>query len=136
VRNTGSYAAPAVDVEDTGDSHLRSTHEVTGYPVHTNDGEIGRVEDFIVDDETWTIRYLVVDTRNWWPGKKVPVSPQWIKRVNWSEANVFVSFSRDAVKHSPDFTEESLMTRDDEAGLYRHDHHEGYWSEEFSGKSR
>ena len=136
VRDSGPWAAPAVDEEDTGDSHLRSTHEVTGYPIHATDGEIGHVEDFIIDDETWTIRYLVVDTRNWWPGKKVLVSPQWIESVDWSEAKVFVNLSRDAIKQSPEYTEESLMTRDYEAGLHQHYHHEGYWSEEFSGKTR
>ena len=53
------------------DPHLRSTHHVTGYHIQAEDGEIGHVEDFIIDDKTWTIRYLVIDTRNWWPGAKV-----------------------------------------------------------------
>ena len=43
-------------------------------------------DDFVIDDESWAIRYLIVDTRNWFPGKKVLVSPQWIRRVSWSEA--------------------------------------------------
>jgi uncharacterized protein YrrD len=50
--------------------HLRSTHEVRGYHIQAADGEIGHVEDFIIDDETWAIRYLIIDTRNWWPGKR------------------------------------------------------------------
>ena len=53
---------------------------MTGYHIEATDGGIGHVKDFIIDDETWAIRYLEVDTRNWWPGKKVLVSPQWINR--------------------------------------------------------
>ena len=56
---------------------------VDGHHIQATDGEIGHVEDFIIDDETWAIRYLIVDTQNWWPGKKVLVSPQWIERVSW-----------------------------------------------------
>jgi hypothetical protein len=67
------------------DPHLRSTDEVTGYHLVALDGEIGHVDDFIIDDETWAIRYLVVATRNWWPGKKVLISPKWIESVSWEE---------------------------------------------------
>jgi len=58
------------------DPHLRSMKEVTGYNIQALDDSVGHVEDFIIDDDTKAIRYLIVDTRNWWPGKKVLVSPQ------------------------------------------------------------
>ena len=74
------------------DRHLRSSHEVTGYHLQALDGEIGHIEDFVIDDETWTIRYLIVGTKNWWPGKKVLVAPHWIERVSWSESKVFIMF--------------------------------------------
>jgi uncharacterized protein YrrD len=116
--------------EKTWDSRLRSTHDVSGHHIQAADGEIGHVEDFIIDDETWAIRYLVIDTRNWWPGKKVLVSPHWIERVSWSESKVFVNLSRDAIKESPEYTEESLLTRDYETGLHRHYDQPGYWENE------
>ena len=106
--------------EKAWDPHLRSTHDVSGYHIHAADGEIGHVEDFIIDDETWAIRYLIIDTRNWWPGKKVLISPQWIERVSWSESKVFVNLSREAIKQSPEYTEESLPTRDYETELHLH----------------
>jgi uncharacterized protein YrrD len=112
------------------DFHLRSTHNVTGYHIQAIDGEIGHVEDFIIDDQTWAIRYLIVDTRNWWPGKKVLVSPQWIERVSWNESKVFVNLSRETVKQSPEYMEESLLTRDYESGLHRHYDRQGYWVNE------
>ena len=120
--------------EKAWDPHLRSTHDVSGYHIQAADGEIGHVEDFIIDDETWAIRYLVIDTRNWWPGKKVLVSPQWIERVSWDESKVFVNLSRETIKQSPEYTEESLLTRDYETGLHRHYNRQGYWVDEPAAK--
>jgi hypothetical protein len=61
--------------QESTDTHLRSTEAVTGYGIEAADGEIGHVEGFVLDDESWAIRYMEVATRNWWPGKKVLVSP-------------------------------------------------------------
>jgi hypothetical protein len=116
------------------DPHLRSTYAVTGHHIQALDGEVGHVEDFIIDDETWAIRYLVVDTHNWWPGKKVLVSPQWIERVSWGERKVFVNLSREAIKQSPEYTEETLLTRDYETGLHRHYKRQTYWVDELAAK--
>jgi len=112
------------------DRHLRSTHEVAGYHLQALDGEIGHVSDFIIDDETWAIRYLIINTGNWWPGKKVLVSPHWIERVSWNESKVFVNLSRDTIKESPEYTEDSLITREYEIELHRHYDRPGYWIDE------
>ncbi len=114
----------------TWDPHLRSTHEVSSYHIQASDDEIGHVDDFIIDDETWAIRYLIIDTQNWWPGKKVPVSPKWIERVSWEESKVFVNLTRQTIKQSPEYTEDSLLTRDYETGLHRHYNRQGYWVDE------
>ena len=116
------------------DPHLRSTHDVSGHGIQAADGEIGHIEDFIIDDETWAIRYLIIATRNWWPGKKVLVSPQWIDRVSWSESKVFVNLSREAIKQSPEYTDESLLTRDYETELHRHYNRQGYWVDKPAAK--
>jgi len=116
--------------EKAWDPHLRSTHEVSSYRIQAEDGEIGHVEDFILDDKTWAIRYLVIDTRNWLPGKKVLVSPQWIERVSWNESKVFVNLTREAIKLSPEYSEGSLVTRAYETGLHEHYNRRGYWVDE------
>jgi len=115
--------------EKDRDSHLRSTHEVSGYHIQALDGEIGHVEDFIIDDETWTIRYLIVDTRNWWPGKKVLVSPLWIERVSWSESKIYVDLPLEAIKQAPEYTKEFLLTRDYETILHIHYSRKVYWTD-------
>lgn len=112
------------------DPHLRSTRNVAGYHIEATDGMVGHVADFIIDDETWEIRYLVIDTKNWWPGKQVLVSPRWIDRVSWSESKVFVSLSRETIKNAPEYTEDALLTRDYETGLHRHYDRPGYWVDE------
>lgn len=86
-----------------GDPHLRSTNEVKGYKLHAADGEIGAVEDFIVDDSTWSIQFLVIDTGNWIPGKKVLIAPRWIKEISWEHSTVNVDITIDAVKNSPEY---------------------------------
>ena len=120
--------------EKAWDPHLRSTHNVSGYHIQAADGEIGHVDDFIIDDETWAIRYLVVDTRNWWPGNKVLISPKWIERVSWNESKVFVNLTREKIKLSPEYAEESLPTRDYETKLHRHYDRQGYWVDDPAAK--
>jgi len=92
------------DTEHTDDNpHLRSTQEVTGYNIQATDGDIGEVEDFIIDDETWKIYFLVVETGNWFSGKKVLISPKWIKDVKWQEQKVTINHAKDEVKNSPEY---------------------------------
>jgi len=120
--------------EKAWDPYLRSTDDVTGHHIQAADGEIGHVDDFVIDDETWTIRYLIVDTRNWWPGKKVLISPQWIERVSWLESKVFVNLPCETIKQAPEYTKESLVTREYENSLYRHYNRRGYWVDEHRGR--
>lgn len=80
------------------DSHLRSMREVMGYHIRARDGEIGHVEDFVVDDQSWAITGLVVDTRNWWPGRTVVVPAGAIASVDWLSAEVVVTLSREDIK--------------------------------------
>jgi len=115
--------------EKAWDPHLRSTNDVCGHNIQAADGEIGHVEDFIIDDETWAIRYLIIDTRNWWPGKKVIISTKWIEKVSWIESKVFVDVSRETIRQSPEYTEESLLTREYETMLHRHYKRQKYWGD-------
>lgn len=86
-----------------GDPHLRSTRRVTGYHIQANDGVIGHVDDFIIDDATWDIRYLVVDTGKWLPGRKVLLATDRTTRVSWEESKIFTLLTRDQVKNSHEY---------------------------------
>jgi hypothetical protein len=87
----------------TSGHRLRSVHQVTGYAIEAVDGAIGHVEDFVLDDENWRIRFVLVDTRNWWAGKKVFVGPERIRGVDWDEAKVQVDLTRAEIQLSPEF---------------------------------
>jgi uncharacterized protein YrrD len=115
------------------DPDLRSTHNVSGHHVEASNGEIGHVEDFIIDDETWAIRYLIVDTKDWLPGKKVLISPKWIERVSWREKQVVVSLTREAIQQAPGYTDSPPLTRDQETALHRHYDRPGYWQADDGG---
>lgn len=109
------------------DSHLQSTDDMTGYQIHAHDGDIGHVTDFVLDDESWAIRYLVVDTGSWWPGKKVLLAPSWIECVKWAEAKVYTHLARAAIQAGPAYDAKVPITRDYEVELFAHYGQPKYW---------
>lgn len=88
---------------EEGDPHLRSVRELTRYHIQARDDEIGHVEDFIVDEREWIIRFIVADTRNWLPGKRVLLSPDWIVGVSWDTRKVRFDLPRDLIEHAPPY---------------------------------
>jgi hypothetical protein len=128
--------AALTTVEEEGDPHLRSTKEVMGYVIHALDGEIGHVGDFIVDDRSWEIRYLVVDTGGWWPGKKVLVPPEWIERVSWPDAAVEIDLHRETIKNGPEWDPDTPISRDFEDRLFGYYGRPRYWQREEAAVSR
>ena len=120
-------AATAMPPPHGGDPSLRSTRNVTGYYIEATDGDIGHVDDFIVDTTAWAIRYMLVDTRNWWPGKKVLVSPEWINEVSWPDSRVYVDMSKEAIKSAPEYDPNQPVARDYETRLFGHHNRRVYW---------
>lgn len=107
---------------DTDDPHLRSSRQITGYYIHAVNGEIGHVDDFIVDDEIWKISYLVVKTKNWLPSKKVLISPEWIREINWADETVYIDLSREEISESPEFDPSEPLNAEYENALKNHYH--------------
>ena len=114
--------------EDEGNA-LRSVREVADYAAKARDGDIGHVEEFVMEDNSWIIRYMVVDTRNWMPGRKVLVSPEWIDSVKWPERRVALGLSRESVKHSPEYDPRQPVNREYEKRLYDYYGRPVYWTE-------
>jgi hypothetical protein len=102
------------------DPHLRSCEEVAGYHLHANDGEIGHVDTFLIDEETWEIRYLIVSTSNWWIGHKVLISPRWITRLDWNAQTLSVDLTQASVKGAPPYDSGTLWSAEQDAGLFEH----------------
>ena len=112
------------------DPHLRSGNAVIKYHIEASDGGIGHVQGLLLDEETWAIRYLIVDTSNWWLGHQVLIAPQWIKNVSWPDHTVLVNLSRQAVKDAPPYDSAVALERDEEIGLHKHYERAGYWADE------
>lgn len=113
--------------EPSGDPHLRSTRELAGYYLHGRDADIGHVEDLVFDDHDWAIRYLLVDTRNWWPGKRVLVSVDWVRSINFDRTQVDLDLDRGMVKSAPEYDDSQPITREFETRLFEHYRREPYW---------
>ena len=115
---------------ESEDAHLRSCRAVMKYHVHASDGDLGHVAGFIVDDKTWAIRYVIVDTSNWWLGHQVLIAPQWIEGVSWPDAKVTLGMTRRAIQDAPPYDPASTPDRPHEADLHRHYGRTGYWAED------
>lgn len=116
------------DIEDSGyQPHLRSADTVMHYYIHARDGDIGHVADFLIDPEAWMIRYMVVDTRNWLPGRKVLVSPQWIEDISWSENMVTLDLLKQQIREAPEYRPDAPIDRDYEKALFDHYRRAPYW---------
>ena len=93
---------------DDDDPHLRSTQTVSGYHIRTGEGEVGHITDFLVDDETWAISHLVVETGHWYSGKEIVIAVKEVERISYEESTVFVGATRKSIMetakyHTPHF---------------------------------
>lgn len=113
---------------ETDEEVVRSVSEVRGYHFQAADSDCGHVDDFIVDDESWTLRYMVVDTRNWLPGRKVLVAPDWIKSITWVDRQVICELTKNDIEGSPEYNPSEPVNRAYEQQLYDYYGRPVYWS--------
>lgn len=93
---------PAARTIDPEARHLRSIKQSTGYHLHARNGEIGHVDDFLIGEESWRIRYLLVDTSNWIGGRSVIVSPETVERIDKDKELLNIAVDREAIKQAPE----------------------------------
>ncbi len=110
-----------------GDPHLRSAREVAGYHIRGTDDSVGSVTDFLVDEEGWVIRYLVVDTGHWLSGRKVLIAPPWVSEVSWATQEVQVTMTRAQIEASPEYNPDIGLDRAYEEQLHGHYDRPVYW---------
>jgi len=136
----GGFAAPVIEpsseekkraaavASEKADTSLRDTEEVIGYRIHATDGDIGHAEDFVIEDESWIIRYLVVDTRNWLPGRSVLIAPQWIEKISWSDSKIWIDLLKGQIKDSPRYDPSAPINQEYETRLYDFYGRPKYWA--------
>ena len=94
-------AKPAANAIDPEARHLRSVNKSTGYHIHARDGEIGHIDDFLIGEESWRIRYLRIDTSNWIGGRTVILSPDVVEGIDKEHDRLYVAASREEIKNAP-----------------------------------
>ncbi len=124
-----AYAQAEAARHQDDDLHLRSCKAVMNYHIQATDGDIGHVQDLLVDEETWAVRYMIVDTSNWWLGHQVLIAPQWIRSVSWRDATVSVDLTQQAVKSAPTYDSTAALDREQETGLYEYYRRPAYWAD-------
>lgn len=112
---------------ESGDPHLRSVNAVERYRVNAADDEAGHVEGFIIDDDSWHIRYLIIDTRNWLPGRRVLISPEWVKSVRFGDERIYTDLTRREIEGSPEYDPAEPVNREYETRLYDYLGRPYYW---------
>ena len=122
LRREAEAENPPID----GADRLHGVTSLTGYAVHALDGDIGHVENVLADDSNWEIRYLVIATRNWWPGKVVQLAPYAVKDIDWFGERIDMNVSREQVKSAPAWDPLALADEVAEEQLHRHFGWPGY----------
>ena len=106
--------------EQRASPHLHSTRKVGKYRIQAIGGPVGHVEDFYINGDRWAIHYLLANTRQWLPGRKVLIAPEWIERLSWTESKVYVRLTREEIKTSPEHDPSLPITHQEEILLYKH----------------
>lgn len=106
---------------------MRSAAEIVGYSLKAVDGNVGDVEDFIIDDSFWVMRYIIVNTGTWLSGKSVLLAPGWIEAIDWLASRVSVDLTQQSIEHSPQYDPDVAVSRTYEKRLYEHYQKPQYW---------
>lgn len=110
------------------DPHLRSVDSVIGYQIQAKDGDIGHIAGMLFDDKQWMIRYLALDTSNWWLGHQLLIPLQWATEIDWASAKVKVPLLRQTIQDGPHYDSDLQVNRQLEHEIYRHFGQPAYWS--------
>ncbi len=110
-----------------GEANVHSSQDFAGFSVDLEDAPGGKIEDLVVDDNSWIVPYTVVNTRSWLPGKTVLVPPQLVDSVNWDDEKIRLRLTREQLKDAPAYDSEYPISRDYERRLYDFYGVPGYW---------
>lgn len=106
---------------------MRSVRDVIGYNILATDGEIGEVSDFLVDDSDLRLRYMIIDTGRWLPGKKVILSTAWISSVDAKKETVVMNIERKRIEDAPEYSPGEAIDREYETRVHDHYRFPYYW---------
>ena len=123
------HRRPTAGSERRSDAHLRSCKAMRSYDIRASDGQLGQVRGILVEEGSWMVRYLVVNTSSWWLGHQVLIAPTWIRAVNWIDGSIRVDLNLKQVHESPPYDSGKALNRQRESGLFEHYGRKTYWAE-------
>jgi hypothetical protein len=98
------------DMDREQEAHLRSFQEIKSYGLQATDGDIGELDDLLLDTASWRVTHIIVDTRKWWPGGQVVIDRALVTDISWGDAKIVVAMSREDVKNAPRFDKDQTIT--------------------------
>ena len=107
---------------------LRSLKAMHGYAIQATDGEVGHIRDFFFDDSTWHVRYLIDDTGNWLPGRRVLISTTGLGEPDWRNESFHVRHTKEQIENGPGIETDQPVSRQMEARLFEHFQWMPYWA--------
>src|SRR5664279_6350411 len=110
---------------------LTNTTNLKGLVIHATDGEIGTVDHFYFDDDTWAIRYLTVETGSWLDDRRVLISPMAVIRTDWRAKRIDVALTKKQVENSPNIDTHKPVSRQHEAAYLGYYGYPNYWGGTF-----
>ncbi|MDG5786492.1 PRC-barrel domain-containing protein [Evansella sp. AB-P1] len=127
-RDLLDFDQPVQEVEDNEDEpKIHVANDVIGYELAAQEDTFGKIEDLLFEEESYVIRYFVVDTKKILPGKKVLISTEWISHVDWVSGRVEVTITKEQVEKSPEYLPGQPLTREIEEALFEYYDKEKYW---------
>jgi uncharacterized protein YrrD len=106
----GEEARNRVDAMRREEIHLRSFQEVKGYGLRATDGDIGELDDLLIDSADWRVTHLVADSRKWWPGGQVVIDKGMVDDISWEDRKILVAMTQEEVKHAPAYDRYMSLT--------------------------
>lgn len=108
---------------------LRSLEDLIDAPIVATDGEMGKVSNFLFDDQSWTVRYLVIDVRSWLARREVVISVDAIDQLDWNKKRFRVHMTKEQVRHSPDVDSKKTVSRQQEIAMREYFGWPAYWDD-------
>jgi hypothetical protein len=107
---------------------LRNSKDLHGLRIRATDGEIGTIDNFYFEDETWAIRYLTVNTGGWLAGRQVLISPiSVVGAPDWEAKSLDVALTKKQVENSPDIDTHKPVSRQHEIAYFGYYGYPYYW---------
>src|SRR5271170_2222937 len=110
---------------------LWNASAINGYAITASDGGLGTVSDFLFDDSSWLIRWLVVDTGKWLSGRKVLLPPSVLGHLDAEGEKFPVRLTMQQVKDSPEIATDRPVSRQMETSVYDYYGWSPYWGTGF-----